>query len=89
MWSKKHDKFKCYGSLEYRPVMGANSAGGHGYGPFIVEFEGGHKIEMWSPKTEVSGIMYGERAFNLYDTMTIKDKKNNLYAEIVFNPDKK
>ena len=33
--------------------------------------------------------MYGERAFNLYDTMTIKDKRNNLYCEIVFNPDKK
>jgi len=54
--------------------MGANSAGGHGYGPFIIEFEGGHQIEIWSPKTEVSGLLYGERAFNIYDTMAIKDK---------------
>lgn len=69
--------------------MGANTAGGHGYGPFIVEFEDGHKIEIWSPKTEVSGLLYGERSFNLYDTMTIKDKRNNLYCEIIFNPDKK
>ncbi len=40
-WSKNHDKFKAYGSLEYRPVMGANSAGGHAFGPFYVEFEDG------------------------------------------------
>lgn len=89
LWSNTHEKFKAYGSLEYRPVIGANSAGGHGYGPFYVEFEGGHQIEIWSPKTEISGLLYGERAFNIYDTMTIKDKKNNLFCEIVFNPDKK
>ena len=41
MWNKRSNKFKCYGSLEYRPVIGANSAGGHGYGAFIIEFEDG------------------------------------------------
>jgi len=89
LWSKHHNKFKAYGSLEYRPVLGANSAGGFGYGAFIVEFEEGHKIEIWSPKTEISGVIYGERAFNIYDTLTVKDKRNGLYCEIVFNPDKK
>jgi hypothetical protein len=33
--------------------------------------------------------MYGERTFNLFDSLIIKDKKNNLYCEIIFNPDKK
>ncbi len=44
---------------------------------------------MWSPKTEITGLLYGERAFNIYDTMIIKDKKNGLFCEIVFNPDRK
>jgi len=69
--------------------MGANSAGGHAFGPFYVEFEDGTKIEMWSPKTEITGLLYGERAFNIYDTMVIKDKKNGLFCEVVFNPDRK
>lgn len=69
--------------------MGANTAGGHAHGPFFVEFADGQLIEMWSPKTEITGILYGERAFNLYDTMIIKDKKHNLHCEIVFNPDRK
>ncbi|CDW89867.1 oxysterol binding family protein [Stylonychia lemnae] len=89
LWSTHHQDFKVYGSLEYRQVIGANSAGGHGFGPLIVEFKGGQKIEIRSPITEVSGILYGVRAFNIYDTMTIKDTKNNLFCEIVFNPDKK
>ena len=38
LWSTHHEDFKVYGSLEYRPVIGANSAGGHGFGPLIVEF---------------------------------------------------
>lgn len=89
MWGKEDAKFSVHGYLEYRPVMGANSAGGHGYGPLIVEFEGGHKIEIWSPITEIAGLLYGERTFNFYDSLTVKDPKNNLYCEIVFNPERK
>ncbi len=88
-WSKRHDKFRAYGSLEYRPVMGVNSAGGHAFGPFFVEFEDGTKYEMWSPKTEITGLLYGDRVFNIYDKMIIKDRKNGLYSEILFNPDRK
>ncbi len=33
--------------------------------------------------------MYGERSYNFYGSMRIKDKKNNLYCEIVFNPNSK
>ena len=86
MWSKHHNNFHIHGSLEYRPEIGANTAGGHGYGPLIVEFEGGHYIEIRSPKTEISGLMYGERTFNFYDNLTVKDPKNSLYCEIIFNP---
>lgn len=42
LWNDHHRKFNIHGSLEYRPVIGANTAGGHGYGPLTVEFEGGH-----------------------------------------------
>ena len=89
LWSKYHDLFKAYGYLEYRPIMGANTAGGHGYGPFVVEFGDGQKIEIWSPITEVAGVMFGERAFNIVDTMRVKDPRHNLYCEIVFNPERK
>jgi hypothetical protein len=33
--------------------------------------------------------MVGERGFNIIDIMTIKDERNSLYCEIVFNPEKK
>lgn len=69
--------------------MGANSAGGHAFGPFYVEFEDGTKYEMWSPKTEITGLLYGDRVFNIYDKMIIKDNKNGIFSEIVFNPDRK
>ena len=52
-------KFKIYGTIEYRVEIGTNSIIGHGYGPFIVEFEDGHKIEILSPKSEINGITLG------------------------------
>jgi Oxysterol-binding protein len=63
-----------FGTLEYRPVIGANSAGGHGFGPMTVHFmKDGAKIEIWSPFTEIGGLMYGERTFNFYDSLHVKD----------------
>ena len=85
MWSKHHNRWQIHGSLEFRPVIYPNTAGGHGYGAFVVEFEGGHKIEIWSPHTEIKGLMVGERAYNFNGTMKIKDQKNNLYCEVAFN----
>lgn len=41
------------------------------------------------PKNEVSGLMYGDRTISLFDSLYVKDEKNKLYAELVFNPDKK
>ena len=64
LWNKRSDKFRVYGTLEYRPVVSPNSVLGHGYGPLTVEFSDGHKIDIWAPKTEVGGMMYGERFFN-------------------------
>ena len=76
--------------MEYRPVIGANSTGGHGYGPLVVEFEDGkHKIEIWSPITEITGLLYGTRSFNFYDSLIVKDHKNNLFCEIAFNLERK
>ena len=75
--------------MEFRPVIYPNTAGGHGYGAFVVEFEGGQKIEIWSPHTEIKGLMVGERAYNFNGVMKIKDPKNNLYCEIAFNTNAK
>ena len=50
-----------------------------------MEFEGGHKIEIWSPHTEIKGLMVGERAYNFNGSMKIKDPKNNLFCEVAFN----
>lgn len=89
MWSEQHNKWQIHGNIEFRPVIYPNSAGGHGYGPLTVEFEGGHKIEIWSPFTEIRGLMYGERSYNFYGSLYVKDPKNQLYCEIVFNPNSK
>ena len=62
---------------------------GHGYGPLTVEFGDGHKIEIWSPKTEVGGMMYGERYFNQIEMMHVNDYKNKLFGEIEFYPNRK
>ena len=75
--------------MEFRVNMGPNTTCGHGYGPMIIEFEEGHKIEIHSPMTEVTGTLTGARGFNLYDKLTVKDVKNELYCEIVFNPNRK
>lgn len=66
--------------------MGANSAGGHGYGPMKIQFEDGSITEIWSPITEISGLIYGPRSFNIRGTLSIKDDQNNLSCEIVFSP---
>lgn len=89
VWSEKHSKWQIHGYMEYRPVITLTSAGGHGYGPLTVEFEDGHSIEIWSPHTEIKGIMMGERTYNFYGSLHVKDKKNNLFCEIVFNIDRK
>jgi hypothetical protein len=75
--------------MEYRAETGPNTVIGYGVGSYIVQFEENHKIEITAPKNEISGLMYGERVLQIFDTMHVKDKKNNLYAEVVFNPDKK
>jgi hypothetical protein len=33
--------------------------------------------------------MYGERTLQIFGSLIVKDKKNNLYSEVLFNPDKK
>ncbi len=33
--------------------------------------------------------MVGERSFSLIDVMMVKDERNSLYCEVVFNPEKK
>lgn len=50
-----------------------------------MEFDGGHKIDIWSPHTEIKGLMVGERAYNFIGSMKINDPKNNLYCEVAFN----
>lgn len=33
--------------------------------------------------------MYGERTFNQYGSLLVKDKKNSIFSEVFFNPEKK
>lgn len=80
---------QIHGSLEYRPYIGANTAGGFGHGAMVVEFGDGHKVEIWAPYTEVSGVLYGERAFNIVGKMTVIDRANGLHCEVRFQPQKK
>jgi len=90
MYSKKDGAvFRVHGYQEYRAQTGANSAVGYAYGPTYFEFADGHVIEMWAPKCEIAGLMMGERTFNWIDSIILKDRKNNLYAEVVCMIDRK
>lgn len=51
MWNKHSERFKVYGYVEYKSTIGFNNTVNHGMGPMVVEFEGGHKIELRAPKT--------------------------------------
>ncbi len=75
--------------MEAKANISPNTTVAHGDGPMYVEFEDGHRIELRAPKTLLSGVMVGERSFCQIETLSIKDPRNNLYAEIVFNPEKK
>ncbi len=86
MWSKRKDLFELAGYAEYKAHTSANSAVGYGDGPTIIKFFDGHEIEIRAPKCEISGLMMGERATTLIDTLYVKDRKNDLYAEIAFCP---
>ena len=80
---------QVHGSLEYRPFIGPNTAGGVGHGAMVIEFSDGHKVEIWAPQAEVSGLLYGERAYNITGKMTVFDRANGLQCEIRFQPQKK
>jgi hypothetical protein len=55
----------------------------------IVEFGDGNKVEIRSPQTEIGGIMYGERTFNFFDSLLVKDTQHSLFCDLVFQPDRK
>ena len=38
---------------------------------------------------EVGGVLYGEKVITMKDSLYIKDEMNSLYAEVVFNPQKR
>ena len=86
MWSKRRNYFTIEGHCEYKATTSANSAVGWAEGPVTIKFNDGHSLELTPAKTEIAGLMVGERTCTYIDSVYIKDRKNNLYVEISFNP---
>ncbi len=79
--------WKMYGYNEYRASFRPNGVAGGQYGPNIIEFSDGTKIEYNMPKIYVSGLVMGTWLFYWTDTITFVDRKNGFSAEIKFDPD--
>lgn len=41
------------------------------------------------PDAVMHGVMKGTRTYDFVNSMKLSDEENNIYADIVFNPDKK
>ena len=82
--------YRVIGNLETAAKMHANSIDGLNIGDVKVEFYNTkNTINLNQPAGQVMGILMGKRCFNLDGKAAGYDMKNNLFAEIIYNPDKK
>uniref|UniRef100_A0A7S2TI12 Oxysterol binding protein n=1 Tax=Lotharella oceanica TaxID=641309 RepID=A0A7S2TI12_9EUKA len=79
--------WKLCGFNEYRASFRPNGVVGGQYGPNKIEFQDGTVIEYTMPQVTVSGMVIGDWLFYWTGTTTFVDRKNNITAEITFDPD--
>mmetsp|Transcript_29650 Transcript_29650/g.41327 ORF Transcript_29650/g.41327 Transcript_29650/m.41327 type:complete len:378 (-) Transcript_29650:171-1304(-) len=79
--------WKMYGFNEYKASFRPNGVVGGQYGPNRIEFEDGTVIEYSMPKVCVTGMVIGDWLFYWTGEIVFKDLKNNLTANILFDPD--
>jgi Oxysterol-binding protein len=81
--------YHMYGHHNVSASFGANSLRASQKGPNCIEFLDGTRVEFNMPHVLLSGTMFGERNFQWVGTVHFIDEKNDLHAELVFNPDSK
>jgi hypothetical protein len=84
-----NDSYRMYGHHEYRGHVSTNGLGSEEYGPNMIEFKDGGKIEYWYPKFKIHGLLMGDRTAYISEEMVFEDKENKLKAVLVFNYGKK
>jgi hypothetical protein len=80
--------FHLYGYHEWLVSTGTNSVKGRSKGLTVVRFSDG-EVEISLPWANIGGTIFGKRNFNFSGVMSVLDKANRLYGEIMLNPGKK
>ena len=65
-----------------------NSGSGINEGIYLFEYQNGSKVKFLGPYGEVSGLIYGQRKFNIIGKIYGWIEEENLFIEITFNPKK-
>lgn len=79
--------YHFFGYAQYTANVSGNTLKGNRYGPNVASFPDGQKIIFDSPEMWLSGVLWGDRVADFQGGFHIKDKKNDLKCEIMFNPD--
>lgn len=81
--------YKIFGYYDLSASTGANSVKANKKGKFIIQFNDGNEYELYLPQVFIKGTTIGKRLFNYKKMCAVLDKKNNLAANVKFNPDEK
>ncbi|KAL4469803.1 hypothetical protein ABPG72_022123 [Tetrahymena utriculariae] len=78
-------RYRFHGHYEYKAKLNsANSVQGSQEGPNHVIFYDGQQIIYRFPPCKITGLLYGTRVLEFYETMTFVDQKNDLECIISF-----
>ncbi|KAM3139836.1 hypothetical protein pb186bvf_008078 [Paramecium bursaria] len=78
-------RYKFYGHYEYQAALRYNAVIGHQIGDNVIEFNDGQKIVYNMPPARVSGLLFGQRVQDWYNSIKFNDQKNGLQCEVKFS----
>jgi hypothetical protein len=77
------------GSHEFVASTSTNAINARQRGLAWVKFQDGGMVYFSLPTAVIGGIMFGKRTLNQNGVLTVIDLSNSLFAELLFNPDRK
>ena len=80
--------YSLHGYYEFMAGTSANSVKARQRGPTVVTVDK-TTYYITFPVVNISGTMIGKRYFNWQGILTVTSPSENLYSEVIFNPDKK
>ena len=86
--SEKHFQLMGYGSI-IAHLDGLNTIRGWRDGKTILKFDDGSMFTANNFKTRINGVMMGERLYNYYGVVTIKDYKNKVELTMTLDDQEK